>query len=99
LVEFREETLVERRKYFVLYTLLYIVLLIFVLGGNKCTFIYLLFIYVQDPLAADEDAPQMLLQPLSSKQDRDKIKEQEREVPYRHFFTVLNQVPRGSEVV
>jgi hypothetical protein len=28
----------------------------------------------------------MLLQPLSSKQDRDKIKEQEREVPYRHFF-------------
>ncbi len=55
--------------------------------------------YVQDPLAADEDAPQMLLQPLSSKQDRDKIKEQEREVQYRHFFTVLSQVPRGSEVV
>jgi hypothetical protein len=35
---------------------------------------------LQDPLAADEDAPQMLLQPLAAKQDKDKIKEQEREV-------------------
>jgi hypothetical protein len=60
------------------------------LSIGKPIYFMLKNVLYEDPLAADEDAPQMLLQPLSSKLDRDKIKEQEREVPYRHFFTILN---------